>query len=710
MKKTSKLLASALSAALVASMVVVPYGFAEDAPTGGTGAATGGGPGGGGPTGGAGGGGAQGMGDVPVADGTNWTIPTTVRTNVVTVDGKDYKVITTSGTGPVLTGPDWLGVSSDVCIGNINGLVADTAATQSLEGIFASVANEVPNAYAWNEFYNLYTADSTKAELTTTSSASVNSFNAATGTYQGFQYRPEVLWGEHDPANIEKAASAIRNGQFYTSADTPIADDAAEALKAPYDDQYNPTIVPMSGNGTVLEVSQRLYELVDEVEKIEASTASYDGTYGGNKVTAANATWLSMNALPRTTRYEASTEDPMSARDCALAFEQVQKGAVFYALSQINAGTVKKKKVAFVSADPDADSNTATISVLDCADGFTANNNAGFAGLAPLAVEQLVTSKDYVVTSTTYVGSGSQAACTATADELATCDVVVLTGSGGTNGTTAYTQESFKQWMVDHCTSTATKAAAEKIQYDCISCTQAIARNKSIDKSIYTLHTLDFVYPELFPNMELETYWYDRIFHITEASLTQSIQWGLGVMSLPEGANLANVKQTYSKDDMDAKFYEGYNYYVNNSSTDTVLANLKKGYGQIGDQQYDFSMVAPTATYAAWAADYAAAHAKKAQTIKITKNASKTVKSSTIAKKKTTFNVTISGAQTALTATLGSGAKKVGIKVTVNSKKKLTVTVPKACKTGTYKITVKAKATTAYKASAAKTITIKVSK
>ena len=87
------------------------------------------------------------------------------------------------------------------------------------------------------------------------------------------------------------------------------------------------------------------------------------------------------------------------------------------------------------------------------------------------------------------------------------------------------------------------------------------------------------------------------------------------------------------------------------------------------------------------------------------KVASKTLKYKTLKKKKLTFTIKYkTKAQGKVTYTLSKAAKKAGIKV--NSKGK--VTVPKGCKKGTYKITVKAKGNGNYNASAAKTFTIKV--
>ena len=86
------------------------------------------------------------------------------------------------------------------------------------------------------------------------------------------------------------------------------------------------------------------------------------------------------------------------------------------------------------------------------------------------------------------------------------------------------------------------------------------------------------------------------------------------------------------------------------------------------------------------------------------KASSKTLKYKTLKKKKQSFTITFkTKAQGKVTYTLNSKAKKAGIKVSSIGK----VTVPKKCKKGTYKITVKAAGNTQYNA-LNKTFTIKV--
>ncbi|MBR3241499.1 MAG: right-handed parallel beta-helix repeat-containing protein [Parasporobacterium sp.] len=72
-------------------------------------------------------------------------------------------------------------------------------------------------------------------------------------------------------------------------------------------------------------------------------------------------------------------------------------------------------------------------------------------------------------------------------------------------------------------------------------------------------------------------------------------------------------------------------------------------------------------------------------------------------KKAKSFNIDVTNAQGKVTFTLNTAAKKAGIKVTSKGK----VTIPKNCKKGTYKITVKAAGNNKYK-EASKTVSITV--
>ena len=784
---------------------------------------------------------AGGTGSVEVGNNTNWTLPDTAMTNVVTVDGKDYKVITTqtvscssvssmAGGTWSTAGPDWLGISNSAQICNNSSgdnEVATELATNSMMGIWASVANEVPNAYNWNYFYNLYQDELGTPENKTSDFVVLGNgttFDSESGTAAGLKYRPEVMWADSLSSNgnattLGTMAQYIREGKYFVDGEagckqtipytyaadgngyakgdlfanevvengastttdakgnevtiytevvssgrstttkyyadeaktieltrgTTTYDFATDSSKyaAPHDADYNPIesgsyVVDQNGNavGNVvnssaynspLVVTALLYSTAQACEEVEAATANYDGMVNGQKVTAANATWKTVNALPRTTRYEASSENPMSARDCALAFEKLEKGANYYIASQIAAGKTTKKKVAYIYKDPTADSNVVDLIAFDGAESLSSGDNAGFAGVSPFAVEQVKGNIDEATEKTgSTIGAGAAYEWQVDADYIMeNADYVIMTGVGGTNSHSSYTQASIKAWFTKHCTTAANKAKAATVQYDMISPAQTNVKNFTVEKAIYGLQVLDFVYADLFPNMELETYWYDNIYHITDQALVSAMNWTLAKMSLPAGSDLAKISKTYSREDMEKKFYEGYTYWTG-SSTESIKQAVNadkglvsgKGYKDGEDSMGFAYLMTPSSTYAAWAKDYAAKNAvnptpakatAKAQTIsgkaKVTKTYKAAKKTKKLAKAKTVKLKTAFklSAKTALSYKKTSGNSKI----TVTKAGK--VTVKKGLKKGTYKVKVKvtAKATTAYKA-ATKTITLTV--
>ncbi|MGN0038140.1 MAG: hypothetical protein ACI36Y_03265 [Coriobacteriales bacterium] len=99
---------------------------------------------------------------------------------------------------------------------------------------------------------------------------------------------------------------------------------------------------------------------------------------------------------------------------------------------------------------------------------------------------------------------------------------------------------------------------------------------------------------------------------------------------------------------------------------------------------------------------------KAKQTIKLSKTSiSLTAAASKKAKK--SYTVSVTGAKVALSADTSAAAYEAGITVKASGKKSVKVVVPKGTKKGTYKLTVTAKSSSAYRASAAKTIKVKVS-
>lgn len=651
-----------------------------------------------------------------VSSNTSWTIPTGQMQggNTVTVNGKLYKVITTWANAWALSGPDYIGVSNSGTL-NQNGGGGSAAAlkaaqSSTLLGVWASEANEVPNAYNWNYFWDLYAAEQNydQSKYADFSAIEVGNGAAASfveGVYAPFKYRPEIIWTSNSLSATSAAeySTLIREGKYYATGDDKEAGNAAEASEyyIAGDENYNPSIMS-AANGTSFTFSNSLYQLAGLAEDVIKSTA---GNNANGAVTASNVTWQTMNALPRTTRYEASAENPLSARECATEFEKVVKGSVYYTLSKINDGTVAKKKVAWLTSDPDTTGDTATVAVFDGVDTIGQGADNGYASIAPMTTTQLGEDKNPstgTVNEQNKANGVSYVTYQVTCDELASCDYIMLTSGGGTNGASGLTPESLKAWVVANASSAKLKASAQAAQYATTAPAMMNAHNFTIEKTLFGLYNLCFIYPELYPNMELIAYYYDNVYHLKSSALKTALQWGLGNVSLPEGVELANFSKGYSITDMENKFKLGYKYYTAAKNSDAALKAFQGTTGRFtGVTGVDYSAYAPSSDFAAWASGYSVV--KSAQSIKVSPT-SKTYKATAVKKAKKTFTIKVTGATGKVTYTPSSAAKKAGISVSAKGK----VTVKKGTAKGTYKITVKAAATDLLKA-ASKTVTIKIS-
>ena len=661
-----------------------------------------------------------------VSSETSWEAPTYYMTNTVEVDGTLSKVITTWANAGALSGPDYLGVSNSGTLHQSGGSAATTdlteASTNTMLGIWASAVNEVPNAYNWNFFYNML-LDSTDGEVDSTQVTAVNvqnksdpGYDSQSGVWAALKYRPEIIWTSNSLTETSAAtySSQIRALTYYTSADADAVTGTDNEYYVDGDEDYDPYVMPGT-SATLYTMLEYLYEMAGYCEALEADTASYnsDGT-----VTSDNVTWKTMNSLPRTTRYEASSEDAMSARECALQVEKMLKGSVYYTLAKIADGTVEEKKVAFVTGTIDTTGSTTTITALEGYEGMHSTLANGKIAMASLVVDQLTT--DEVVATgnsaalDTTIGASEYTTYTATADELLTCDYIWCA-----NGSLSVSE--VQSWLADNATTEESKAAVETVEI--LSDTPALmnGHNTTSEKGIVGLYNICFFYPELYPDLELVTYWYDNIYHIYKDDLSTCLSYGLGNATMPSGVELSEVGgSTYDSDDVDQKMADGYTYYAETLSNDSFWT----------EESYS---LAATDTYAEWATSYLAAKAeaaaaasktttaKKANTLTVKAKSAVKVKASKLKKKAQTIKASklmkVSKAKGKVTYTKVS-VKKNGKKASKKVAKKITVkkstgkvTLKKGLAKGTYKVKIKVKAAgnSKYKSKTKNvTVTIKV--
>lgn len=671
-----------------------------------------------------------------VSSDTSWQIPGKAMNNTVTKDGKLYKILTYYGSAWTSAGPDYLGISNSGALVSASSL--DAAAHNSLMGIWGSAANEVPNAYTWNTFYNLYAnaigLDSSRlSDCTQTTTG----YSTVSGTIGTLKYRPELIPPRNvsnyivDPAEAEH----IRKGEYYTTLSDgtngfSAAGDAEAKSKyyAPNDEKYNPVMITLRADHPFTYVDT-LYDIADSAEKIIADTANYDGKdENGVQVTEANVTWKNMNALPRATRYE---ETPT---ECALDVEKAVRGSVYYTLSKIADKTVKRKKVAYLVSVPDVDAPTAQVAVYDYVESITRSgytstgqqgggttvvmNSNGMAGMSPLTVDQVGSDGELIWRggidglNVNQLGTAVDtpfSVYNVNADALADCDYIYAVNS-------SFTPDSLKAWM----SKFVSPSNASKVNgITCITAAPVICSTAAYtsEKLIYAVYAINCFYPELFPNLELMAYWYDKCYHIKTGSVSAALSYACANASLPADTSTANIADGYRLSDVEQKFKEGCWYFQSAKSSDPTFSRILAGKDLAGNTSgnnydprldtqkeattYTFESLEPTDNYIAWSGDAPAPVVTLKKNTISYKSATKTynAKKST---KKLASNKTFK-----LSASAKGGAKVSFAKTSGNSKIAVAssgkVTVKKGLKTGKYTVKVKvtAAATSTYKKTSA---------
>ena len=675
-------------------------------------------------------------GSAAVSGSTEWADPTGAVPITKTIDGKQYKYITTWADMWAGAGPDYVGVSNSSLLGYGSGAITlEQAKKSSLFGIWASSANEEVNPYQANYYWNLYATSLGRTSETTEAAATINppSWDSASGVWSAFKFRPEFMIrcngmadtvSRNCPMAYSDALGYINRLEYYTSADADVSSGKSSPYYQTGDETYTPERHTAHNENPFTFVDEFYYE-AQLSEDIMKDTASNPQLASGQ-----TPDWRTANTLPRTTRY---TQTPT---DCALDVEKLIRGSIYYTLSKINDGTVEKKKVAYLINSPEATGTTVQIASFDFTEGIsttgysesgqqgtgttTRYNCNGFASFSPLVVDQARGAKAQQVwrggvhipstNDTGYYWDAPFTAYEVTADDLLDCDIIY--GLAGT-----MKADELQTWMSNNVTGgTAAKQKVADMKF--LTEAPAIVKgaNYTAEKLTYGVYAISAFYPEIFPNMELAAYWFDNVYHLKSDSVATAMNYAYANASLPDEVQLSNLANGYSEASIDKKAVQGYEYFNSAKNTDPVLSRVLANKDLDGNTSgkddnttsvqgdYDFSSIAPSDYYAAWAK---ANPSVKSQTIKLT-GASKSFKVKALKKAKKTFTVKVSGAKTALTLTQNAKAKKAKVKAKASGKTKVKVTVPKGTKKGTYKITVKAKKTSSYKASAAKTITVKV--
>lgn len=448
------------------------------------------------------------MVSVVSATDATWTHPT--EPMVV-----DKSIVTVAAHRAAQTAPEFLGanlVTSAQLVdstGKTAAEVLELAKTRPMLGVFGSSANENPDPYIYNYFYNTYAAahGKTLSANHVYDTATGNPFQADTtivpeyGTSISLVRRPDILFGTgaaNDKTYVELIADLPENKD-----DNP-------------DNDYNPRLVAYQIT-TTYDMITAIQNLADEMQEvIDESNGKKKARYGDPTIIADN-------------------------------YEKYIKGIQFYILSQLESKGVQKKVVAII--DPkDLGDGTFT--------AFNSNVPSGTAGSTRAA--------EYVETTTTNIieelnikniGTAETPAYKLTAQELTQADVIFISGTQGAT----MTEDEFVTMLVD--TYNVDKDDIPTIYASNPDAVYGIIMNSTENALGFGVYQGFIYFDDLgFNPIYAAAFFYENFYHLTDANALQSaISANFQNASLP--SKVTTDLSNYSSKDFEAKLVEGMKYY-----------------------------------------------------------------------------------------------------------------------------------------------------
>lgn len=654
------------------------------------------------------------------ADTYSYTAPTTAMAlNAADVngDGNTDNIITATAHRAASPLVDMLGANITSGNGIINGSAPTSLATAQAApalGIWGSSLNDQPDPYYWNYFYNFYAAAQTPA-LEAATFALLNNGTAtspavadATTTYGGVSVslstRPQIVLG----TAASNGSSATDTTGYNSQLDTIHSLTSDSDYYHDGDAAYSPELVPYQLT-KITDMITTVKAFATAMDNVTAKTGSV-GRYGDPDVIAGN-------------------------------YEKYIYGISAYIRSEIAAGNVEKKTVAIVSARNSDD----TYTLVGNTSELSPNTTGRMAEDTALITDNLA--NEIGTTTATYA-------------QLKQADAIVAIG----NSTIAT-----KDQILTDLNSVGDTSYSGMVITTAPSTLYGITVN-SVENAMGLGYIDSYLYSDVLPinPVDVSAYFYEKFYHVTNmTSLQTVVQTNFANTILPDGITTSNFINDYSSKDVEKLLIQGMNYYDSYKKTfsntyigskgqnwvidwsegigsgqDQTISGVSNTYSKVYKKGATFTLSATatagavtyasskesvaavdatsgkvtlkgagTATITVTAAGtgkYAAATktvtvtvAKAAQTITAAKS-SVSYKASALSKKAATFSI---GAKTSgdgkLTYKVSTGTKYIS--VTSAGK----VTVKKASKKGTYKVTVTAAATTDY-TKATKTVTITV--
>ena len=562
----------------------------------------------------------------------------------------------------------------------MKGRASGQPTSSAQNGLFGSDANESPDPYLYN-----YCASLNGATVAT--DQMINGSSTVPVTIDGTEYNmPRDIYME---TNIIQSTADTKSGDYTYAEWVKLENKRADRPKT---GEYNPTFVKFAlQSGGTYTLTESLYSMAEQADEIIKASKNANGNY------------------TMSTRY---AEGPTTWK-VASKYEDIIKASQYYLLEQLDNGNLKKKATVAVICGYDDETGNYAVRKLDVGEGdINSNQYAGRIAGAVCSIATDMNSLGLPTAQDAYKGKVTSFGKESEIDEstkvawytpqqiIENCDAALITdayeGNAGTylahdseaHQRTVYTDENV-QGLKD--AQAAAKAAGKKAADICVNWPQTLFGcfyAQGCENVMLTFISECYLYPQYFDLTDMMAWWAKNVWHIKDSNLQDMVETTCYNVSLSTNQSKIGTISSDYQNKINQMLNEGNNYYLNNSDAIDALNE-----GNIKTHSMDLLKERTTIM--------------SKQTIKLSPS-TKTYKYKTVKKSKQTANITVKGAKTAVTATLSNAAKKAKIKATVSGKTKVKVTVPKKCKKGTYKITVKAGSSMKYYAAANKTITIKV--
>ncbi len=478
---------------------------------------------------------------VASADDTKWVAPKSETSLTKEINGKTFRYETSAGIFGSNIAAEYLGLSNVVDNQNntLGRATDENYESNSSLGVWGSEANENPDPYAANVFYNFSVkagggtqSDNAMILFQPTSQGNGTIVEDTTGTDEygtctTLARRPDIITQRPATTAFTTQIEEINkfkdnDSQYYKAkSDTYVGDE-----------NYNPLI------GTYNSTS--VYTLVESLYSL---------------ATAANTTieQAAKQGVNLTTRYG----DP---EKIATKAQKLIRGMQYYVQSKIADGTVQEKTVAFVKSATD-ENNIVLQANIDPSKYFGGSTHT-LEGLVPITknlANVLDPSLEVGETALTY---------TCTAKELAQADVIMMASpdNGGPNFTGPTTEkETLVSSLQDYVKDAGNTKLAQQPIYWCNPVGTTGLGQMQIDTLIVTMNSMAFAYPELFNTVDFLAYYYQNFYHIKSSYLGTAVSTLAKDMSLPSGVTLDT--SNYSASKVENILNAGMDYYLANKTS-----------------------------------------------------------------------------------------------------------------------------------------------